>query len=66
MTTAAAQQRSIIVKGNSVEDAVGKALLLLGAARSEITYEVLQEGARSRYGVPTSPPRPRAPSWSTS
>ena len=65
MTTAAAQ-RSIIVKGNSVEDAVGKALLLLGAARSEITYEVLQEGARGRGGLVGTPYRLRAPSWSTS
>lgn len=42
------QQRSIIVKGSSLEDAIGKGLLLLGARRGEITYEVLQEGARGR------------------
>ena len=48
-------ERSIIVKDTSVEQALAKGLLLLGAERGEVTYEVLQEGARPRNGLPGTP-----------
>ena len=65
MTTAAtgaagtAATRSIIVKGNTIEDALGKGMALLNAQRGEITYEVLQEGTRGRNNLPGTPYRLR-------
>lgn len=55
MSEQSTTERSIIVKGTSLEDAVAKGIGLLGVARSEITYEVLQQGATGRnkaIGVP--------------
>src|SRR5690349_7898869 len=48
-------ERSIIVKGNTLENALSRAMALLSVSRSEITYEVLQEGSWGRSGLVGTP-----------
>lgn len=48
-------ERSIIVKGTSMQDALSKGLFLLNAERNEVSYEVLQEGSLGRGSLVGTP-----------
>lgn len=55
MRAAEETERSVVVKGRSVRDALHKAAFLLHARPDEVSYEVLQEGTVGRTGLGGTP-----------
>ena len=45
-------EKSLVVQGKSLEDALDKAAILLHCPKERIAYEILQEPRPGRYGQP--------------
>ena len=48
-------EKSLVVQGKSLEDALNKAAVLLHCDKETVAYEILQEPKSGRYGQPEIP-----------